>query len=420
MKLNSDQQAALAALTDTDDNIFLTGQAGTGKSFVLRTWLVDAKTSNIPILASTGAAAILIGGRTFHGFFGLGIKGEKANVQELLEDDRLCTRMKFTRTIVIDEISMISGPVLAKAEEIARAARRDSRPWGGMRVIVVGDFSQLPPVNPHTRVREWAFKHAVWQESAFRPVVLREVMRTADPELLSVLNKIRVGICDAEVTAFLNARTGAKSDNNLLRLFSHRENTDKYNAERLAELPHELHTFRTAYRGQEWAINQYGKNLPIPNTLHLKRDALVMLRVNNPSAGYANGSLGHVVNIDEGYRSNRDNFDSAPGQIKIKLLSSGESISVRKHAFECLDKNGEVAVTAINFPITLAWASTIHKAQGLTVDRMLTDIRKVWEPGQAYVALSRARSADGIFLEGWKQESIFADKEVMKFYAELQ
>lgn len=424
-ELNDEQCEAYEALC-SNANIFLTGAAGAGKSFVLRKWLEDRP--HIPVLASTGAAAILIGGRTFHGFFGLGIMkgGVDATISEALSNPWLIKRMKRNDTIIIDEISMISGPVLRAAECIAREARARinnysddlnpeimKMPWGGMRVIVVGDFSQLPPVNPHVNHREWAFLDPVWAESNFQPVVLRKVMRTSDAEFLGVLNKVRIGVVDNEVREFLQKRTRQNSDTNILRLFSRKENTEKYNLERLAELPHPLESFKTLYKGDEFAINIYGKNLPIPNNLQLKIDAFVMLRTNDPEGRWVNGSLGVITAINR--YENEPNLDS----VHVCLEHSGRTVRIERVAFECLDKDGEVVLTAVNFPMTLAWASTIHKAQGITVDRLTTDIRKLWEPGQAYVALSRCKSADGLFLEGWNPSAIFADKQVIAFYREI-
>jgi len=163
--LNAEQTEALEILK-SQGNIFLTGAAGTGKSFLLKQFLREATDEEIPILASTGAAAILVGGRTFHSFFGLGIfeGGISATIERAVENKRLVKRINETDTFVIDEVSMLSGPTLRAAETIARRVRKNSRPWGGMRVIAVGDFAQLPPVNPFSQTKEWAFLDEVARE----------------------------------------------------------------------------------------------------------------------------------------------------------------------------------------------------------------------------------------------------------------
>lgn len=203
-QLTPSQERAFEVLTATDDNVFLTGVAGSGKSFLIGRFLrhldEPAKlqkdstqlSKRFPILASTGAAAILVGGRTFHSFFGLGILegGVSATVDRAVKNTRLCKRLNTTDGVVIDEVSMISGTVLRAAEAICRKARSSSRPWGGLRVIAVGDFAQLPPVNPHWNpggglapqaLRDWAFLDEAWATGQFVPAVLPETMRTSEP-----------------------------------------------------------------------------------------------------------------------------------------------------------------------------------------------------------------------------------------------
>lgn len=432
MELNEEQQQALEILSGSD-NVFLTGAAGSGKSHTLKAWLAERR--DVPILASTGAAAILVGGRTFHGFFGLGIMagGPEVTVNSALSNPKVVRRVRGAYTIVIDEISMISGPTLACAEQIAReaksfcfcrnecgcdAAENADKPWGGMRVIVVGDFSQLPPINKDSKEREWAFKHDVWKQSNFKPIMLKKVMRTTDAEFLTVLNKIRVGQLDIPTMQWLDQQKIKRKTNNILRLFSHRTDTERYNLEMLAQLPHQLHSFETLYAAKygedkEKTIERRQKDFPINARLQVKLDALVMMRFNDPAGAYVNGSLGTITEIHPG-------DDETDPHIKIKIERTGDTIITRVHKFEAYDKEGDVEVTAENFPFTLAWASTIHKSQGMTVDRMLTDISRLWEPGQAYVALSRCRSAEGLFIENWNPRSIFADREVLKFYSNIE
>lgn len=422
MELNDEQRAALSVLNGRE-NVFLTGAAGSGKSFLLKQWMKTQR-QPVPVLASTGAAAILVEGRTLHSFFGLGILegGADATIARALDNAGLCKRMRMNNTIIIDEISMISGPTLRVAETIARCARAqfnpelESIPWGGMRVIVVGDFSQLPPVNPHVRHREWCFLDPVWKESQFVSVCLKKVMRTSDLEFLAVLNKIRVGQCDQHVMDFLNVRTKSNSDRNIIRLFSKRDNTERYNLERLAELEKDVVMIETLYRGSEFNVTTFKKNSPIPGKLQLAPGAFVMFRQNDNQGRWVNGSVGTVLSIH--LNAFDENDDPLP-YIKVQVERTGQIVDVEKEEFKLLDKEGEVVCTALNFPLTLAWAMTIHKSQGMTVDRLIVDIRKLWEPGQAYVALSRITSSDGLFIEGWKPEAIFCDRQVTQFYQEI-
>lgn len=401
--LNDDQKAALEILRG-QDNVFVTGAAGSGKSFLMRSYLKNKKT---PILASTGAAAILVGGRTFHSFFGLGIMegGVIATVDRALKNKRLVARLRKTDAVVIDEISMISGPTLRTAEAIARRTRGSTTPWGGMRVIAVGDFAQLPPVNPYATEKEWAFLDDVWSHSQFQSVHLKKIMRTTDQEFLEVLGHIRQGRVTGEVKEFLDSKINSSPSGEYTRLFSHRQDVEKYNLQKLDMIKNPVVIFHTIYDGQERDIETFRKHSPIADVLHLKEDALIMLRQNDPEGRWVNGSLGRVEKI-------------TPTELRIELLS-GRTVDIEMSVFTLLDAEGKPVVTAKNFPISLAWAMTIHKAQGATLDRLLVDLRRVWEPGQAYVALSRASSPEGLFIEGWSPKAIFADQRVLQFHSSL-
>jgi ATP-dependent DNA helicase PIF1 len=164
--LNSDQLSAFEALSGTE-NIFLTGFAGTGKSYLIDYFQKDPKGAKIPMVASTGAAAVLVRGRTFHSFFGLGIMagGVQATVDKACRSDRIKRRISDADGIIIDEVSMLSGTTLSAAEQIARKIRGSTTPWGGLKIIAVGDFFQLPPVTRSDQPRDWVFQHEVWTQS---------------------------------------------------------------------------------------------------------------------------------------------------------------------------------------------------------------------------------------------------------------
>jgi hypothetical protein len=393
-----------------EGNIFLTGAAGTGKSYLLDQYLLRKPTEEFPIVASTGAAAVIVGGRTFHSFFGLGIMegGIEATVQRAMRSRRLILRLQRACCVIIDEISMLSGTTLLAADRIARKARHCDQPWGGLRIIAVGDFAQLPPVTPGNEHKDWAFLHGVWQESAFQPALLSTVMRTQDIAFLTILNFIRGGIVNDEVRAFLDDHTGGITEStDAPRLYPHRAKADVFNDRRLAALPEREYAFPTKYEGSERAREVLPKSLPIPEVLRIKVGALVMLRKNDMSfeRRYVNGSLGHILAITE-------------DTLHIGLIS-GDSMEIGIEKFSCLDGDGNEILAAWNFPVTLAWATTIHKAQGATMDRMIVDLAALWEPGQAYVALSRVRSGAGVFVERWSPSSIRAERLVTDLYDSL-
>lgn len=409
IELTSCQTSALDKLR-REGNIFLTGAAGTGKSFLLDQYLRGTSSATFPIVASTGAAAVLIGGRTFHSFFGLGIMegGLHAAIMRASKNKKLVTRLLTAQCVVIDEVSMLSGTTLYAAEQIARKVRGRDEPWGGLRIIAVGDFAQLPPVTPAGQLKDWAFLHDVWRMSDFQPALLSTVMRTKESEFLTVLNHVRKGEVNDRVRDFLNRHMETTDEQEEgTRLYAHRAKAEEYNLRRLDSLETPLRSFRTIYEGNEQYLENAKRAMPIPDELHLKQGALVMMRKNDPSFSplYVNGSLGHVMQADE-------------EALRVRLLD-GTDLEIQKEKFSYLDGDGRELLGAWNFPVTLAWATTIHKAQGASLDRMTVDLSSLWEPGQAYVALSRVRGASGLSIERWSPGGIRAEPLVTEFYNSL-
>lgn len=413
-KLTPCQDLALDRLMSSE-NVFVTGGAGSGKSFLIERFLrarSGAKKA-FPILASTGAAAVLVGGRTFHSFFGLGILegGPEETVKRALKNKRLLSRLKKIDGVIIDEVSMLGGRELSVAEQICRSARDCDEPWGGARIIVVGDFSQLPPVSRFaeggTMVKDWAFKNPVWHTSEFSPALLQTIVRAKDPYFLEMLNLIRVGQINGDVQGFLNSRALTIQPEKFTgtRLFPHRASAERYNLEALEKLPGTARVFQTDYSGDQRMIESLKKNAPIGDLLAIKEGALVMLRQNDPEGRWVNGSLAHVKSIK-------------PDRLEVTLMR-GKDVEIEQTTFTLLNADGAPVAAATNFPVSLAYATTIHKAQGTTLDRVLVDLRGAWEHGQAYVALSRVRTPEGLFLEGWNSRSFVVDEAVRDFEASL-
>ncbi len=407
VSLTSCQLQAMNALASAE-NVFLTGGAGSGKSYLLKEYL-KTTSAEIPVLASTGAAAVLVGGRTFHSFFGIGILegGPGKTVERASKDKRVIKRIKEATAVIIDEISMIPGVVLDVAESVARKARGKAVPWGGLRVIAVGDFGQLPPVARPGQPRDWAFQGRAWQESSFAPAVLQTPIRTKDPEFLEILNKVRYGICDNAVSQFLRSREMRDSDGfEGTRLFARRDAVERENLIRLDSVRSEPMHFETVYRGSGKYLEAIKKNAPVPEALTLKKGALVMLRTNDPEGRFVNGSLGTVTGME-------------PDIVQVKLSMTGRTVEVEPVTFDYLDEEGKKVASATNVPLSLAYATTIHKAQGTTLDSILVDLSQLWEPGQAYVALSRARSPQALGVTRWAPRSILADPQVQAFHDAL-
>ena len=406
MELTPCQSLALKDLQSTD-NIFLTGEAGTGKSFLIHHYILRYS-PKAPILASTGAAAVLIGGRTFHSFFALGILegGREKTVEKALKNGKLRKRLKECDEIIIDEISMLPGEVLATAEEIARTAREVDSPWGGLRVIAVGDFAQLPPVTRFSARRDWGFLHPIWKFSQFRTLCLKSPVRFIDSDFYQALNSIRMGKMTDKVKSILQQRGEEEWPEDVTHLYPRRNKVKEYNDKRLDDLDSRLVSIETLYSGRAPFVEQLKRNSPIPEALHLKEGAYVMLQQNDPIGRWVNGSTGWVRNI---------------GNEKILVeLTNGRFVKVAKVTFSQLNAEGDIVAEALNFPLTLAYATTIHKSQGQTFEKAVMDLKGLWEPGQAYVALSRLRDQGGLYLKGWDIKSFRVDPAVEKFYEYIQ
>jgi hypothetical protein len=256
------------------------------------------------------------------------------------------------------------------------------------------------------QTRDWAFGSGAWSASEFQPALLRTIERARDDDFVRVLNRVREGVIDETVTSFVERRHGrAPEDDGVTRLFARRDAAEKHNLERLAAIPGDARSFPTSYSGTGRAAEEIRRTAPVMENLLVKKDALVMIRINDPQGRWVNGTTGHVKRI-------------ADDNIHVRL-ADGETAELEPTTFSLLDADGERIASATNFPLSLAYATTIHKAQGMTLDRLAVDLRWLWEPGQAYVALSRVRRGDDVYLEGWSPRSVLVDREVARFHAEL-
>ena len=248
----TEEQADAIKIMQSTRNIFLTGAAGTGKSFVLRNYLEStmSKTNKIPILASTGAAAVLIEGRTFHSFFGLGIMdgGLEACVNKALKSDKVCRRIEKATEIVIDEISMIHPLAFYAADKIARAARGKNESFGGLRVICIGDFFQLPPVNRDSGPIPWLFESMSWQALDFENICLKTPMRCSEEHFIEILQDVRLGGCSPKTQDFLNARK-AKLNEDFAGtvLFGRKDRVEAFNRQKLNRISSPMKEFETEF-----------------------------------------------------------------------------------------------------------------------------------------------------------------------------
>lgn len=409
----SREQAQALEFLHSGENVFLTGGAGSGKSFLVREFRETVDPKSMPLLASTGAAAVLLDGRTFHSFFGLGIMegGVDGTRKRCLDNPKLMNRLRQIDGFIIDEISMIPGAAFNLAEEICREARSSGLPWGGLRAIVVGDFAQLPPVTKGTQ-RDWCFLSPVWEKSGFVNVILRENQRVADGGFIDVLNDVRQGELSEKVKEFLDSHVREHDDwDKSPRLFSRRDHVEKFNQSELAQIPGEELIFDSVFFGTDRGIEQLKKSGPVPERLVLKVGCRVLFIQNDPNKRWVNGTRGTVVDVgtdEEGLERitiEKENF---------------RHVTVDPVQFSLLDGDGQQQAAVVNYPLILGYATTIHKSQGSTMDEMWVNLTNLWEPGQAYVALSRLRTGQGLRLLGWSPKSFLVDPQVIHFYKSLE
>ncbi len=400
--LTSCQERGLEAL-NSGRNVFLSGDAGTGKSTLVRHWRQQTR-KNSAVTASTGVAALLAGGRTVHSFFGVGT-GE-ADIHAYLADrhfSRAGPRIREIDVLVIDEISMIGSELFEKLETLARYDRRSPEPWGGLQVIGVGDMGQLPPIKD-----DYCFTGAAWKRTKFKPVLLRTQIRSEDERYGALLKKIRRAEIDDEVRNFLKSREMPDADETWVRIFPRRVDADVWNQRRLHALETPVRLFEATGWGPDWAVKALMSSLPVPTRLTLAEGAYVMFRVNDPGGRYANGTTGYVEKIYDNMLV--INLTDASGE------RSGEFLKVPQYAFKMPGAHDEPIAGVNQFPVQLSWAITTHKCQGATLARAAVDLADMWDPGQVYVAMSRVRRPEDLAILRWTSGSFYADPRVVKFY----
>ena len=402
--LTSCQERALQLL-DSGRNVFLSGEAGTGKSFLLKHW-VDSLEVPYAVTASTGVAALLAGGRTVHSFFGVG-KGDE-DLHHLLRvrnGTRKQERLRDIQVLIIDEISMLGASLFTKLEAIAKHDRKSTEPWGGLQVVVVGDMNQLPPVND-----SFCINSPAWKTSKFKPVLMRTQVRSEDVEFSRLLKKIRYAELDQDVVNFLNERSAVQIDDSWVRVLPRRNEVDIWNRKKLYALGKPTSLINAASYGNDQLVLSLLSAMPVPKDLLISVDAYVMFRVNDPASRFANGTTGYIREIHRDYLAIDLAVDGQP---------SGEVVKVTRHKFQFKEQD-EVLAEVRQFPIQLAWAVTTHKTQGATLQRAAISLLGLWESGQAYTAISRVRRPEHVAILGWEPHSFITDPTVTELYKLLE
>ena len=397
------QERALDVLK-TGANVFLTGEPGAGKTYVLNQYIawLEAAGLRVAVTASTGIAATHIGGMTIHAWSGIGIKDELTpyDLEQITTREKIVKRVKATDVLVIDEISMLDGKVLDMVAQVVRVARGSNEPFGGLQVVLVGDFFQLPPITRNNAPLHYAFMGSAWQQLRLLTCYLTEQHRQEDELLLGLLGSIRRNEIEDDHYTLLNEQTEiAYDDIEPTRLYTHNADVDAVNARQLAALPGPARTFRMTVTGRKPLIEGLMKNCLSPEELVLKEDAMVMCTKNNFEAGYVNGTLGRVVRFSDGY--------------PIIVTTDGRELTIKPTTWEVVEDQ-KVLASIEQLPLRLAWAITVHKSQGMSLDAVEVDLSKAFVYGQGYVALSRVRTLAGLQVSGMHPNALQVDPRIVE------
>jgi ATP-dependent DNA helicase PIF1 len=427
-ELNTEQRAAFDAVI-SGESIFITGPGGTGKSFLLQTLYANYKGysggKKLYVTAMTGCAALLLGpwAKTLHSWAGIGLGRSPVDaiITAILVDKHKKKRWLQTDCLVIDEVSMLTPVLLEYLDTVGRQIRKKDEPFGGIQLVLVGDFYQLPPVS-QDRARTFAFESPLWPVVVKKTIQLTQILRQKDPLFQQILNEARTGDLSPESYEILEGCKNMSWKRQEIKptlLFTKNQDVNSINSHQLEKLGGEVHTFSAKTtkhppRMQEsvlqMIIEKLDRDAPYEVELQIKEKSQVMLVTNqDPAAGLVNGSRGVVTGF------------ASDGNPMVKFLN-GPALPVRipPASWTSDAENDSDGVTREQIPLRLAYALTIHKAQGASLDSALIDVGpSTFEYGQAYVALSRARSLESLFIYEIVPRAFRAHPLVKKFYQEL-
>ena len=460
MSLSDEQKNILDAVVDKRKSVFFTGAAGTGKSVLMRAVISNLRDlykkepDRIAVTASTGLAACNIEGMTLHSFAGIGLGKDPAPelIKRIKRNGALKQRWMRTKVLIIDEISMVDGDLFDKLETIARTIRGTGKPFGGIQLVVTGDFFQLPPVPERNGIAKFAFDAVSWNTSIEHTILLSHVFRQKDPTFANMLNEMRLGrLTPASINTFrsLSRPLNFKDAIDATELFPTRAEVDRANQTRMTNLSGSEMVFTAMDSGSQDPVTRKKtlSNSLAPEVLTVKKGAQVML-IKNLDLGLVNGSIGRVqcfMNEHDFsiYQGNEEMYlqshepedvgDPEQNAINAKARAAINAARLKTNApparvwpvvrfsmpdgtsrdlvcqpeeFKTEAPGGEILAKRIQVPLILAWALSIHKAQGQTLERVKVDLRKIFERGQSYVALSRATSQSGLQVIGFEPRKV--------------
>lgn len=420
--LSPEQMWVFRLLEETDKSLFLTGKAGTGKSHLIR-YLLKHSTKNIALLSYTGLAAANIGGQTINSFFQIfshGIYDPQEQIAILEDRDSaygLKRMLNKLDLLVIDEISMVRSDLFHTINEICKLYRDNPQPFGGLQLLLVGDPYQLPPVVKPAEIKPILMKRYGGVHFFNAPDVtsyvgayqLKQIFRQDDEQFKHILNNIREGTNLPQVLSLLNTRVGIpKSMQNVVVVATRNDMVDNYNEKELAKLSTPTYTYKAIIKGSF-------KDRPTNEELVLKEGAQIMMLKNDMMGRWYNGSIGVITELTK---------DS------IKVEINGNEYDVEKFTWTNNKYNYDEDTDTLDqtylgsftqYPIRLAWAVTVHKSQGQTYESAFINIPQAFESGQTYVALSRCKSLDKLYLaRPIKEKDVLVDPAIRQFMSNIK
>lgn len=415
-------------------SICVTGPAGTGKSYNVNLLCEAIDNGEFPHirnyhkLATTGLAAMNIKGVTLNSFFGIGIQSHPLYAEKMEESDKwrfIKGKIRKVDLLIIDEVSMLRPDTFELIHEVARRACGNDKFFGGIQIVFVGDFLQLPPVVKEEEAEEigcqWIFEHPLWQENV-DTVMLNKVYRQSDSKTVDALNAIRMGECPDWVNDLMRSREGVTLDHTPLEIVSTNKQAEKINSEKLYQVDAESIFYKAKVKADNnYMVDTIKKQVNADEVLELRKGARVMCLVNLNGCQTVNGSIGTIKDFTT------PDDDSKP--MPIVEFDNGETHTFELHTWDI--GKGEIAwnqekgkrtfqykivASFCQLPLKLAYAITIHKSQGMTLDAVSIDCERIFAGGQAYVALSRVKAIEGLKLAGWRKEYVHADPSAVSFY----
>ncbi|PIR82705.1 AAA family ATPase [Candidatus Kaiserbacteria bacterium CG10_big_fil_rev_8_21_14_0_10_59_10] len=393
------QDEALEILK-TGVNVFLTGEPGSGKTHTINRYVDWLRERGVEpsVTASTGIAATHVGGMTIHSWSGIGVKRDVSDwdIEMIHGREKTARRLVDARVLIIDEVSMLDGRTLASVDRVLRALRRkvlrQEEPFGGLQVIFVGDFFQLPPVSRGEQ-SQFAFESPAWREANPIACYLSEQHRQEDADFLELLGALRANAFTKAHVTRLRSRMGILPKKEVAtRLYTHNADVDRINSDSLGKISKPARVYEMQSRGARALVEALKSNCLSPETLELKVGAAVMFTRNNFEVGYVNGTLGTVEDFsDAGYPLVRT---------RVGRLIEAEP------AEWAVQDGSKILARITQVPLRLAWAITVHKSQGISLDAAIIDLAQAFEYGQGYVAISRVRTLGGLFLEGFNERAL--------------